>query len=253
MPTAPDPSGNDSASDDPRNSAGQPNAAQPPQPKKSVFSDDFDDPERRSNEDELPEDEPLTPELVEEEAIRGDFMLRWAVICLAALMAFTCISDTKPLVLIRSGEQMRSSGFLPPRTDQLSLTMEGKNISNAGWLFDHTVSFFWSAGGEKGLTALKVLLATLSAWLLSRISIPGLPTWFSSICTALAVVACSQDYIPAHELISILGMCLTMGLIAKHRLGSASSLEWKLPLLIAVWCNFDPRAWVGAFVVTLYA
>jgi hypothetical protein len=253
MPTAPDASGNDPISEDPRNSVGQPNASESAQPKKSVFSDDFDDPERRGSEDELPEDEPLTPELVEEEAIRGDFMLRWAVICLAALMAFTCISDTKPLVLIRSGEQMRASGFLPPRTDQLSLTMEGKNISNVGWLFDHTVSFFWSAGGEKGLTALKVLLATLSAWLLSRISIPGLPTWFSSICTALAVVACSQDYIPAHELISILGMCLTMGLLTKHRLGTARGLEWKLPLLMAIWCNFDPRAWVGAFVVALYA
>ncbi|MFM7836478.1 MAG: hypothetical protein ACKPJD_32180, partial [Planctomycetaceae bacterium] len=43
--------------------------------RKSVFSDDFDDPDRREELDELPDDEPLTPELVEEEAIRGDFML----------------------------------------------------------------------------------------------------------------------------------------------------------------------------------
>jgi hypothetical protein len=253
MTTAPDASGDHSPGEETLKPPGQVPPAAAAESKKSVFSDNFDDPERRSADDELPEDEPLTPELVEEEAIRGDFMLRWAVICLAALMAFTCISDTKPLVLIRSGEQMRQSGFLPPRTDQLSLTMEGKNISNVGWLFDHTVSLFWSVGSEKGLTALKVLIAALSAWLLTRISIPGLPTWFSSICTALAVVACSQDYVPAHELISIAGMCLVMQRLVAHRLGTASGLEWKLPLLIAVWCNFDPRAWVGALVVGLYA
>ena len=253
MSTAPDASGDITPDESPRKAHGQADPAASSESKKSVFSDHFDDPDRRTTEDELPEDEPLTPELVEEEAIRGDFMLRWAVICLAALMAFTCISDTKPLVLIRSGEQMRAAGFLPPRTDQLSLTMEGKNISNAGWLFDHAVSLFWSAGGEKGLTVLKVLIAALSAWLLTRISIPGLPTWFSSICAALAVVACSQDYIPSHELISVLGMCLVLRQLVAHRLGTSGGLEWKLPLLIAIWCNFDPRAWVGAFVVGLYA
>lgn len=113
MTTAPETSGDHSPGDEPQKSPEQVPPAAAAESKKSVFSDNFDDPERRASDDELPEDEPLTPELVEEEAIRGDFMLRWAVICLAALMAFTCISDTKPLVLIRSGEQMRQNGFLP--------------------------------------------------------------------------------------------------------------------------------------------
>ncbi|MFM8727435.1 MAG: hypothetical protein ACKON9_20170, partial [Planctomycetaceae bacterium] len=115
--------------------------------RKSVFSDDFDDPDRREELDELPDDEPLTPELVEEEAIRGDFMLRWAVVLLSVLMAFTQISDTRPLVLIRSGDYMRAHGFLPPRgTDPLSFTMDGRPITNTGWLFDHVVSLAWSVG-----------------------------------------------------------------------------------------------------------
>lgn len=253
MASAPEASGDGSLSEDPQKSPGPIPSASAPQAKKSVFSDDYDDPDRREYDDELPEDEPLTPELVEEEAIRGDFMLRWAVICLAALMAFTCISDTKPLVLIRSGELMRASSFLPPRTDQLSLTMEGRNVSNVGWLFDHLVSASWSLGGARGLTALKVLLAVLSAWLLTRLSIPGLPTWFSSICVALAVVTCSQDYVPSHELITIVGMTLTMHFLTSHRLGTARGLEWKLPLLVAIWCNFDPWAWTGAFVICAYA
>jgi tetratricopeptide (TPR) repeat protein len=220
---------------------------------KSVFSDDFDDPDRRDDLDELPEDEPLTPELVEEEAIRGDFMLRWAAIFLAILMAFGQINDTKPLVLIKSGDQMRSNGFLPSRVDQFSMSMDGKSVTNVSWLFDHLVSLSWLIAGEKGLTILKVLIAGLSAFLLVRISIPGVSSWWTSICTIFAIVACSSDYMPLPELFTILGMTLTMKLIVEHRLGKASGLIWKFPVLFAVWCNLDSRAWVGAGVLTAYA
>ena len=220
---------------------------------KSVFSDDFDDPERRNLEDELPEDEPLTPELVEEEAIRGDFMLRWAAIFLAVLMAFGQINDTKPLVLIRSGDAMRANGFVPSRVDQFSMTMEGQSVANVSWMFDHLVSLSWLVGGDKGLTVLKALLAGISAFLLVRISIPGVSSWWTSICAVFAIVACSTDFMPVPELITVLGMTLTMRLLVKHRLGKADGLIWKLPVLIAVWCNFDSHAWVGAGVIFAYA
>ena len=230
-------------------------------PMKAVFSDDFDDPDKSRDMDELPDDEPLTPELVEEEAIRGDFMLRWATVLLAILMAFGQLNDTKPLVLIRSGELMRANGFLPSSVDQMSFTLEGnadENVSadpvpNVSWMFDHVVSMAWSAAGEKGLTFLKVIIAGLAAYLLTRISIPGVSSWWSSICAAFAVVASSSDYIPIPELMTILGMTLTMRLLFLQRLGKGEGLTWKLPLLIAVWCNFDPRAWVGAGVVVAYA
>ncbi len=222
-------------------------------PPKSVFSDDFDDPEKKRDQDELPEDEPLTPELVEEEAIRGDFMLRWAAIFLAILMAFGQLNDTKPLVLIRSGDQMRANGFLPSRGDQFSITLDGKSVTNVSWLFDHVVSLSWLAGGEKGLTLLKVLVAAISAFLLVRISIPGVSSWWTSICAVFAIVACSSDFVPLPELITILGTTLTMSLLARHRLGKVDGLIWKLPVLVAIWCNFDSRAWVGAGVIFAYA
>ena len=202
--------------------------------RKSVFSDDFDDPDRRDELDELPDDEPLTAELVEEEAIRGDFMLRWAVVLLSVLMAFTQMSDTRPLVLIKSGEYMRSHGFLPPRaTDPLSFTMDGRSITNTGWLFDHLVSLAWSLGGYYGLTALKVLGSGLFAFLLTRISIPGLPTWWSSVCAAFAVVACSQDFVPTHELAGLVLLAYLLNLLTGHRLGRVDGLYWKLPALLA--------------------
>lgn len=243
--------GDDKTNDDPKKSF-DPSDSSKPAPR-AVFSDDFDDPENRNNEDELPEDEPLTPELVEEEAIRGDFMLRWAAIFLAVLMAFGQISDTRPLVLIRSGDQMRSNGFLPSRVDSFSFTLEGKSVTNVSWMFDHLVSLAWMAGGEQGLTILKVLLAAISSYLLVRISIPGVSSWWSSICAVFAIVACSSDFMPIPELITILGMTLTMRQIAKHRLGKSDGLLWKMPLLIAIWCNFDSHAWVGVGVFVAYA
>ncbi len=228
-------------------------SAESPQPVRAVFSDTFDQQLGEDEYDELPDEEPLTPELVEEEAIRGDFMLRWAGILLAVLMAFTQLSDTLPLVLIRSGEYMRANGFLPPSTDPLSLTMQDRTITNVSWMFDHLVSLFWSAGGLWGLTLLKVFVAGLTTWILSRISLPGLPTWWNSICVALAVVACSQDFFPTPELITLPALALTMLLLTRHRLGQVSGLHWQLPLLVAIWCNFDSRAWIGAFVIALYA
>ena len=211
-----------------------------------VFSAD------RDLQDELPEEEPLTPEMVEEEAVRGDFMLRWAAICLAVLMGFTQINDTKPLVLIRSGDYMRAHGLLPPRVDVFSLTMAEKPAPNVSWLFDHVVSLSWAMAGEKGLTLLKVAMAGIVGFLLTHMSIRGVSTWWNSICAVFAIVACSSDFVPLPELVTMLGMTLTMRWLYQHRLGIASGLQWKLPLLIAIWCNLDSRAWLGAFVIVLY-
>ena len=212
----------------------------------TVFSDE------RDLHDELPQEEPLTSEMVEEEAVRGDFMLRWAAIFLGVLMGFTQINDTKPLVLIRSGDYMQAHGMLPPRTDVLSLTAAEKPSPNVSWLFDHIISLCWSAGGDKALTLLKVAIAGLVGYLLTHISIRGVPTWWNSICAVFAIVACSSDFVPLPELFTMLGMTITMRWLCQHRLGTASGLQWKLPLLIAVWCNFDARAWVGSFVVMMY-
>ncbi len=184
--------------------------------------------------DELPEDEELTPELVEEEAIRGDFMLRWASIFLALLFGFSQMSDSRTLVHVRSGDQMRANGFLPSATDSLSYMMEGETASNVSWLFDHVVSAVYSAGGDTGLTIFKALMAGLVAYLLSLISVRGMPTWWSSICCVLAVGACSIDFLPVTDLATLVGMVVVLLLLHRHTEGSTTGLLWKLPLTIAV-------------------
>ena len=55
---------------------------------------------------DLPEWEPLTPELVEDEAIRGDFMLSWAVVLLALLIGCRQIVETATLVHVKTGQYL---------------------------------------------------------------------------------------------------------------------------------------------------
>lgn len=206
-----------------------------------------------SDGDELPEHEELTPELVEEEAIRGDFMLRWAAIFLAVLFGFSQISDSRVLVHIRSGDDMRANGFLPASADRLSYALDNESVSNVGWLFDHLVSAIYGAGGETGLTIFKAFIAGLIAYVLSLISIRGMPTWWNSICCVLAVTACSVDFIPVTDLATLVGLSLILLQLHRYSDGSATGLTWKIPLIIAVWANFDPHAYMGVLAVGLFA
>ena len=191
--------------------------------------------------------------MVEEEAVRGDFMLRWAAVGLAVLMGFTQINDTKPLVLIRSGDYMRAHGLLPPRTDVLSLTMAEKPAPNVSWLFDHVVSLRWAIG-----------------WRKSTDSAESGDGGIRRIPAHAHVDSRSTDMVEFDlRRVCDRGMFIRFRAVARtgHNAGhdthnamalSASAwdidsgLHWKLPLLIAIWCNFDSRAWVGAFVVVLY-
>lgn len=203
--------------------------------------------------DELPEDEELTPEIVEEEAIRGDFMLRWAAIFLAVLFGFGQMADTMTLVHIRSGDQLRANGFVPSSQDPLSYALDGRSTANVSWLFDHVVSAVYSLGGENLLTVFKALIAGFIAYLLSRISIRNMPTWWNSVCVVFAAAACSVDFLPVTDLATLLGLSVVLLLLHKHTEGTATGLHWKLPVLMLVWANCDPRAYLGVIAIVLFA
>ena len=203
--------------------------------------------------DELPEEEELTPELIEEEAIRGDFMLRWAAIFLTVLFGFGLIADTQSLVHIRSGEYLASNGFLPYQPDGLSYAVGDATLSNTAWLFDIVIAQVYGIGGVTGLTVFKVLIAGLIAWLLSQVSIRMMPTWWSSICCVLAAAAFSIDLFPITDMVTLLGLTITLLWLHKSTEGTISGLHWKLAILIAIWANLDPRAYLGTFAVVLFA
>ncbi|MDG1896127.1 MAG: hypothetical protein P8J37_14585, partial [Fuerstiella sp.] len=204
-------------------------------------------------DDELPEEEELTPELVEEEAIRGDFMLRWAAIFLAVLFGFSQMADTRTLVHIRSGDTMMQTGLLPSSQDALSYSLNGQSVAAPAWAFDHLISYVYSVGGANGLTVFKAMLAGLIAYVLSRISVSGMPTWWSSICCVLAVAAGSIDFQPVTDIVTLIGLVLVLLYLHRYREDSATGLHWKFPLLFAVWANFDTHAYIGIFAIAFFA
>lgn len=203
--------------------------------------------------DELPEDEELTPELVEEEAIRGDFMLRWAAIFLALLFGFSQIADTRTLVHIRTGDAMRANGMLPLATDPHSFVLEQTPTANVSWGFDHLVSGVYAAGGEAGLTVFKALVAGGIAYVLSLISVSGMPTWWSSICCVLAISACSIDFLPTTDIVTLSGLVIVLLLLHRYQEGTTAGLLWKLPLTILLWANLDTHAYLGVLAIGLFA
>ncbi len=103
------------------------------------------------SEDDLPEWEPLTPELVEEEAIRGDFMLRWAAILLAMLLGWMLIDQTSVLVNVKSGQHLASHGIVPSSTDVFAATTADRRWVNLSWLWDLMVSGVYGTIGPSGL------------------------------------------------------------------------------------------------------
>lgn len=201
--------------------------------------------------DELPEWEPLTPELVEDEAIRADFMLRWAVVLLAFLFGFTEIIATQTLVHIRSGEYLANHGILPPGTDVFSYTAGETPWIQLNWLFDLIVAGIHHIAGGLGLTLLKSVIAAVTLGVILRISRTGVSTWWNSICAAVLVIACYHHWTARPEIVTLLGTALTMYWLHRWTEGDIA-VRWKIPACLAIWVNLDPFGFVGLMLVTLF-
>ena len=199
-------------------------------------------------EDQLPDYEPLTPELVEDEAIRGDFVIRWAVVLLALLFGWTQIDDTSLLVRIRNGQQH----LLPFGNDTFSASASDRSWANLAWLYDPILAGVYGVLGATGLTMLGAVVAALTFWCLSRISVKGVSTWWGSVCAAIALVAVYPQLVPGPTGITLLGVTLVSYWLYRWSENHSERFPWALPVTIWLWSQLDPRAYIGAMIVLLY-
>lgn len=207
-----------------------------------------------ANPDEgLPEWEPLTPELVEDEAIRGDFVIRWAVVGLALLFGFSAVADTRTLVHIRSGEYMAQHGFLPPAKDVFSYTASDRPWINLSWMFDLVAAGIHSLTGGIGLSIVQGILAGLAFGLLAHTHRSGIRTWWGSICAVLALLVCYPQLTAQPELITILGLGLVLWVVQRADETANSRLLWSCVGVIWLWSQFDPRAFLGWLLLVCLA
>lgn len=209
--------------------------------------------ENQASEEGLPEWEPLTPELVEDEAIRGDFMLRWAAILLACLFAATFISETQTLVHVKTGQYLAEHGFWPPATDVFSYTAADRPWQNNAWLFDLSLAAVYGVLGATGLTLVKMLLLGITFYVIVHLCQREISTWWGSILAVLALIACFPQLTVTPEIITILGLVLTLRCLQSWQENNSPRALWMLVPLFLVWANFDPRVSLGIVLLLLYA
>ena len=215
--------------------------------------DDDGSVDSESADDDLPEYEPLTPELVAEEAERGDFMLRWAVVLLAVLLGCYGVYQSTTLLRTASGQYMASHGLLPPSTDVFSLTATDRAWINLGWGTDLVLAGLYALPGQDiGLTLFAAVVAGLTLGLLVHISRPGLPNWWTSVLAAVALLAMFPQFVAGPESITLLGLAVQLWLLHRFGLTGRPRDLWALVGVQLLWVNLDPRAWIGLLVLLLY-
>ena len=200
----------------------------------------------------LPEFEPLTPEMVEDEAVRGDFVMKWAVILLAVLLGCTVIVETSTLVHVKTGQYLAGHGFLPPANDFFSYTATERPWVNLSWLFDLLSSVAFGIGSFIGLSLFKAVLGGIAFGLVAHTSRPGVSTWWGSICAVLAVLACQPRFTAQPEVVTLIGVAGCLWLLHGWLWNVRSRKVWMLIPLCILWSNLDDHAWWGPFLLLLY-
>jgi tetratricopeptide (TPR) repeat protein len=203
--------------------------------------------------DEFDDYEELTPELVEDEAIRGDFVLRWSVVLMAVLFGAMRIAESATLVHVASGQYLWSHGVLPPANDYLSHSASDRRWDNPAWGFDLLAAALVGLGGYGALTLLKMLLAGATFWRVTHTARDDLRTWWHAWCAALALVVCQPHLTALSTLWTLPGIALVLAWLYEPRIrleGRASSPVWLIPLFV-VWSNLDSRMWLGWLALLL--
>lgn len=215
---------------------------------------------------DVPSDwEPLTPEVVEDEAIRGDFMLRWAVVFLALLIGCRQIVETTTLVHVKTGQYLASHGFWPPTNDVFSSTAGKYRWVNLSWLWDLMASGLFAVGDGIGLSLATALLVATTWWLIGKTNRVGVSSWFGSILSVLALLACHPQFSGQPETVTLFGLAATMWWLHAWRSSSDAtasasqlavsgkpvSLWWFVPGFV-LWSNLDNRMFLGLALLLLW-
>ncbi len=206
----------------------------------------------KTDDDGLPEWEPLTPEDVEDEAIRGDFMLRWAVVLLALLFGCTEIADTATLLHVKTGQYLASNGYLPPANDVFSSTVPDRAWVNLSWLYDLTTAAVFGVRGAVTLSLFTAIVASVVFYLIVSTNRPNVSSWWTAVCAGLTLMACFPQLTARPELITLLGLAVTLWLLQRWRFtDEPKNLAWLIPVFL-LWSNLDSRMFLGLSLLLLY-
>lgn len=250
--TPPEPPEDDSASNPPRPesaSSGEPQDPTTPSPDETSVAAESGE----LTDDDLPEWEPLTPELLEDEAIRGDFVLRWMVIGLALLLGVSQIDQTTVLTHIRAGQHLASHGILPSGADPFAVASDHRTWVHLPWLFDLATAGIYGIGGGIGLTLAQGLLVGLTFGLIVHTALPHVRTWWTAVCAALAILATQDQFTWGTHLVTLVGVSAMLWCLVRFHLAPGRWLILAAGMIQLVWTQCDPRAPFGVLLLLAFA
>lgn len=205
------------------------------------------------SDDDLPEWEPLTPELLEDEAIRGDFVLRWMVIGLALLLGVSQIDQTTVLTHIRAGEHLASHGIVPSGVDPFAVAPDQRTWVQLPWLFDLVTAGIYGIGGGIGLTLAQGLLVGFAFGLIVHAALPHVRTWWTAVCAVLAILATQDQFTWGTHLVTLVGVSATLWCLVRFHLFPGRWLLVAAGAIQLVWTQCDPRAPFGVLLLLAFA
>ena len=190
---------------------------------------------------------------MEDEALRGDFMLRWAVVLLALMLGCTEIRDSAALVRIRTGKYLASHGWLPPATDVFSYTAAEQPWRNISWLGDLLLAGLFHVGGGNTLSIAAGIIAASGFWLLTLTTRPGISTWWGSACAALGLLAVFPLMTIGPDLFTIVGLAAVASILARLESDADSRAIWAIPVVLMIWAHLDEHAFLGLVLLIAYS
>jgi hypothetical protein len=155
-------------------------------------------------------------------------------------------------------------------TDPFSVNPPDAAWVNHSWLFDVGSYGLFSATDAEGLVLFKAMLVVALACVMLLIRRAGQPLWVPAVCTALALLAISTRMLFQPLVLSYVFLALTLFILTLRsthpavtgkngekpsflaRFGAWPYRLYTLPILFALWANFDAWFILGPVVVGLY-
>ena len=153
---------------------------------------------------------------------------------------------------LANGREMVNSGKIVSE-EVFSYTHPGEKFANHEWLGQIILYLIWIAFGASGLLGLKLIIVTLTVWLLYRtLRNEGTVSAVAGLLCIFTVLAGVNRYHERPELFTLLGM-VSLGMILYGFRSQRISPRWLwlVPLMLVVW-DWLHSALYGIIFLTLF-
>jgi tetratricopeptide (TPR) repeat protein len=210
----------------------------------------------------------VSPEQLAVRLMRLDLLLVAVVVVLAFLLGSFVAHNSDVWMSLANG-RLLAKGDYKFGVDPYSYTTKGVYWANHSWLFDLISYGVYQLTTDVGLGIFKALLGVILAGVMLASGRARRSLWIPAVCTAVALLALSQQLFLRSTVISFLFLGITLCLLhrtssddpelsASARKRKAPSLGddrrrlWLLVPLFLLWVNMDSWFLLGPITVALY-